>query len=240
MRKLFTLIGALLLWQTVAVAQNYLHITSGDSTKIVLMDELDSVTVRDKVYYGGEWEYLTTGTYTYTVLAEGTLEGHQIYVKNMNADGTLRQYQVSDWYFGAPLIIDYDASTHRCRIQPQATGYVHDTHGMIMITDCATYTGDDSYLSVFDEEAGQFQLFVIYYVEAGNFGYDYEYLQLDKQSRAQARNRKAGNAPLTLTDKEPVPFKQAAKSKLNTPVKQTEKRVETKLLKPVSLNPTVK
>ena len=47
-----TLTCALLLWQTVAVAQNYLHITSGDSTKIVRMAELDSVTIRDKSFYG--------------------------------------------------------------------------------------------------------------------------------------------------------------------------------------------
>ena len=240
MRKLFTLIGALLLWQTVAVAQNYLYITSGDSTKIVLMDELDSVTVRDKVYYGGEWEYLTTGTYTYTVLVEGALEGHHVYVKDLNADGTLRQYQVSDWYFGAPLIIDYDASTHRCHVQPQATGYVHDTYGMIMIADCATYTGDESYLSAFDEETGLFQLFVVYYVDAGNFGHNYEYLQLDKQSRVQARNHKQGNTLLKLVDKKPTPFKQITNDKLLTPTKQVKMHETALQLKPVSQDPTIK
>ena len=45
MKKLFTLIGALLLWQAMAVAQNYLHISSGESTEVVPMAELDSVTV---------------------------------------------------------------------------------------------------------------------------------------------------------------------------------------------------
>jgi hypothetical protein len=47
MKKLFTLIGALLLWQSVAVAQNELHIWTGDTTKIVRLAVLDSVTVRD-------------------------------------------------------------------------------------------------------------------------------------------------------------------------------------------------
>lgn len=51
MKKFLSLIGALLLWQTMAVAQNYLHIWSGDSTKIVRMAELDSVTVRDASFY---------------------------------------------------------------------------------------------------------------------------------------------------------------------------------------------
>lgn len=51
MKKFLSLIGALLLWQTMAVAQNYLHIWSGDSTKIVRMADLDSVTVRDASFY---------------------------------------------------------------------------------------------------------------------------------------------------------------------------------------------
>ena len=51
MKKLFTLIGALLLWQSVAVAQNELHIWTGDTTKIVRLAVLDSVTVRDAEFY---------------------------------------------------------------------------------------------------------------------------------------------------------------------------------------------
>lgn len=51
MKKVFTLLGALLLWQSVAVAQNYLHIWTGDSTKVVPVAELDSVTFRDRNFY---------------------------------------------------------------------------------------------------------------------------------------------------------------------------------------------
>lgn len=51
MKKLLTLMGALLLWQSVAVAQNYLYISLDDSTKMVRMAELDSVTVRDVEFY---------------------------------------------------------------------------------------------------------------------------------------------------------------------------------------------
>lgn len=51
MRKIFTLMGALLLWHTVAVAQNYLHIFTGDTTQIVRLAELDSVTIRDANFY---------------------------------------------------------------------------------------------------------------------------------------------------------------------------------------------
>lgn len=95
MRKLFTLIGALLLWHTVAVAQNYLHIWTGDTTKIVRMAQLDSVTVRDAEFYkidlsnvdglrftGNVADYWNS-TYTFDVtLAQG--EGTIVYIQNLD------------------------------------------------------------------------------------------------------------------------------------------------------------
>ena len=51
MKKLFTLLSALLLWQTMAVAQNYLHITQGDAVVAVPIAQLDSVTMRDANFY---------------------------------------------------------------------------------------------------------------------------------------------------------------------------------------------
>lgn len=68
MKKLFTLISALLLWQATVVAQNYLHITSGDSTKMVRMSDLDSVTVRPKDFYRMSIHTLNGTRYTNTVV----------------------------------------------------------------------------------------------------------------------------------------------------------------------------
>lgn len=95
MRKLFTLIGALLLWHTAAVAQNYLHIWTGDTTKIVRMAQLDSVTVRDAEFYkidlsnvdglrftGNVADYWNSA-YTFDVtLAQG--EGTIVYIQNLD------------------------------------------------------------------------------------------------------------------------------------------------------------
>lgn len=98
MKKLFTLMSALLLWQTMAVAQNYLHISSGDSVKKVQFAELDSVTVRNAdfyklsftteglngLYYTGEvpdaWE---NNRYTFNImLAMG--DGNTIFIHNLD------------------------------------------------------------------------------------------------------------------------------------------------------------
>ena len=93
MKKLFTLIGALLLWQSVAVAQNELHIWTGDTTKIVRLAELDSVTVRDAEFYKIDLNNVNglrfTGrvsdywgsVYSFNVtLAQG--EGTTVYIQN--------------------------------------------------------------------------------------------------------------------------------------------------------------
>lgn len=96
MKKLFTLMGALLLWQSVAVAQNYLHIWMGDSTKIVPMAQLDSVTVRDVEFYkldlskvdglrfgGNVVDYWESAVYTFDVtLIQG--EGATVYIRNLD------------------------------------------------------------------------------------------------------------------------------------------------------------
>ena len=51
MKKLITFMSALLLWQTMAMAQNYLRISQGDSIVSIPFRELDSVTVRDFNFY---------------------------------------------------------------------------------------------------------------------------------------------------------------------------------------------
>lgn len=211
MKKLFTLIGALLLWQAMAVAQNYLHISSGESTEVVPMAELDSVTVRDANFYRGAWRYLGTGAYTYTQFVSGIDEGCPIYTRNVNEEGTHKQYQVRDWYLGNPLVIDYDEATDSCWVEPQFTGYVHANYGNVWVAETSLYAashGQDfnEEHSSFDPATGLFQLHLIYYVDAGYFGYGYETLQLDGATRAPSRNRevqpvKLEAKPLVITSK---------------------------------------
>lgn len=95
MKKLFTLIGVLLLWQSVAVAQNYLHIWTGDSTKIVPVAALDSVTFRDAKFYDADFSNVDGLRFSGNVtdywgdkhsfdvtLAQG--EGTTVYIRNLD------------------------------------------------------------------------------------------------------------------------------------------------------------
>lgn len=240
MKKLFTLIGALLLWQTMAVAQNFLHIIVDDSTKMMVPTaELDSVTVRDWDFYGYDWEYLCTGKYTYNMFLTGELDDHSIYRKRLNKEGTLWQYQVADWYYGNPLVIDYDATTGRCYVQPQLTGYFHEEYGDVWIADGNYYkqyiaqdtTEVGTQFSVYNESLKQFELYVVYYVQAGRWGYGYEYLQLNEEGSNPTRARmKKGTEP-EIKSMELVPFEAARKVEQQAPA-MVEMKVNMKQYEP--------
>ena len=233
MKKFFTLLGAFLLWQSVAVAQNYLHIWAGDSTKKVRIAELDSVTVRDKMFYGYDWEYVAMGTYEFTRLF-GNIATMPVYKQQLENSGTLWKFKLESWlYENYPLVIDYNASTGRCHVQPQPTGYVHDTYGMIMVADGSTYTGnEDDYVSTYNVETGTFELFMVYYVNEGTFGYGYEYLQLDMQEGAATRAQELRSASPNIQGKRPVQTLRRSESLQTSPIQRqvptTRRTADTK------------
>lgn len=238
MKRLFTLISALLLCQFMVVAQNFLHVYSGDTRLAeVPTAELDSVTVRDTEFYNEGWVYVGKGTYEFTKVFAGT-SSSTVY-KRQVSEGKW-QYKFENWLVqDFDLIIDYDASTGRCHVQPQATGYNHDSYGMIMAADGATYTGEEeNYPSYFVENNNTFEIFMVYYVDAGNFGYGYEYLLLEKTSAAPARERKLDiTVEMNTLHKKPVQsIRRAAPRRFATQpaTLQQEGQVSNKQLQPMS------
>ena len=206
MNKFFTLLGALLLWHTMAVAQNVLRITSDDTTRVVRLADLDSVTIRAKYFYE---EPVGVGTYEFSVITTGT---RTTSVLKSRVGNGLWQYKLDDWlYVGKSFTIDYNTSTGRCYVQPQPSGYTYGQYGMVMVCDGATYTGDESYVSTFDEETGVFKLYMVYYVDAGTLGHGYEYLRLGEQNAAPAlRNSKLQSPDLKITGTSLVPVMENA------------------------------
>lgn len=175
MKKLFTLMGALLLWQTVAMAQNFLHIWTGDSTKIVPMAQLDSVTVRDVEFYSPK--YLCEGTYSDSFFT-GTPQTVSVYVFG-------DQYIAKGALYGNDLTIGCDPLTGACTVKEQYSGYNHPDYGVIRAH------GQGSY----DASAQLFTLKLEYIVNAGSFGTYTETLQLEGGTRAPAYIHKGGAKP---------------------------------------------
>ena len=237
MRKIITFCSALFLWQTMAVAQNYLRLFNGDTVTDYPIASLDSITFRDKNFYGGEWEYMGEGTYTFSLIFDDTAIA-PVYKCRLTPNDKLWQFKMTDWMFpGYDLVIDYDASTQRCHVKPQATGYYHNTYGMIMVADVATYTGnEEAYISTYNEESGLFELCVVYYVDAGIFGYGYEALQINKQNSAPTRTRALGNIKFEAEDIKPThSLRKATIQPINTTATE-RKNTSHNPLQPVIIN----
>ena len=170
MKKILILLGAFLLWQSVAVAQNVLHIWTGDSTKVVRMAELDSVTVRDAEFYklaftpeglngmrytGEVVEALGKGTFTFNVsLVKG--EGNTLYIYNLDPYFAQYGYVASNGYniLRGELVPSEDGQSAALVCEAgQAMGYsdavfisIYDTTGPIIFTITeTTITCDTGY-----------------------------------------------------------------------------------------------
>ena len=126
-----------------------------------------------------EWEFVNTGTYTYTLLLNGEDSERPVYTRRSLVDDAQQQFKVENVLNGVDLIIDYDRTTGLCHVGEGYTGYDHED-GSIYVSDVNTYTGTNDYPSYYNEEAGLFELYLIYYIpELGYFDYGWEYLQLD-------------------------------------------------------------
>lgn len=199
MKKFFTLLGVLLLWQTMAMAQDYVKVLRGDSCLAdIPLAQLDSITLRPKKFY--DWQYVGTGTYEFTHVFN-TTRTCNVYCKQFPDD--IVKVRVENWLIdGYHLIITLNSETGRCVVEPQPCGYEHNTYGMIYVTDGGTYTGKhDTYVSSYDEESETFNLFMVYYVDAGTFGYGNEMMTMnfdDEENEARQASRVKVKLPVNM------------------------------------------
>lgn len=127
-------------------------------------------------------ETMSTCTYTYVNYWGGDDPGLPIAYRQYLLDPTVAQFKVGNWGAGSDLIIEYNTATHNCQVLPQ---YVTDnaTYGAVTVADVAHWQGNDAYYDsypcFYNPETGQFVLTCAYYVSAGSYGYDPEYIQVD-------------------------------------------------------------
>lgn len=168
MKKLFTLLGALLLGQAMAVAQNYLHISQGDSAIAVPIAQLDSVTVRDAEYYTPV--YYCDASFYDPFFNESWLDV-AVYSNGYT-------YIVKEALVGKDLTFTYDLYSGVCTVSEQETGYEHPSYGIIRVRGNGYYNNNDNSF-IFNLE---------YIVDAGSFGTYSAILQLPIPT-APARDR---------------------------------------------------
>jgi len=136
------------------------------------------------------WNSTGTATYTYGNLWSGDDPGLPFkYRKSMTNENRL-QFKLSNWGYGVDIILDYDKSTGIVSCANQFTGYTHSSYGDVYVMDLVAYcdvkgwaveAGDYGY---FDEKQGIITIPLAYYVSAGTFGYDPEFVYIDGYVRA--------------------------------------------------------
>lgn len=131
------------------------------------------------------WNSAGTATFLYVNFWEGE-DPELPFVYRRNEILTNRyQFKISNWGYGVDLVLDYDSETGIVSCPPQFTGYTHPSYGDVYVTDLANYDAmmgwavEDGDYGTFDAEQGIFTLPLAYYVSAGTFGYDPEYLYID-------------------------------------------------------------
>lgn len=146
-----------------------------------------------KVSRAGDWTEWTkwnstgTATFIYSAWMSGDDPGLPFTYRTSLNNKDKYQFKLEKWFYGVEVIFDYDASTGYVTCAPQFTGYTHSTYGDVYVSDIGTYKGDAATpadYGKFDEEQGIFTIPLIYYVDAGYFGYGPEQLLIDGYVRA--------------------------------------------------------
>ena len=123
----------------------------------------------------------STCTYTYTNIWSGTDSGLPIEYRQSYADKSAGQFKIRNWGYGTELIIEYDSQTGACQLLPQYVGEISN-YGSLYIADVPHYSSNYTYEQfpcTYDRSTGKFVLTTIWYVSAGIFGYNPEYVQVD-------------------------------------------------------------
>lgn len=144
----------------------------------------------ESIFYGLAWNDVEAGTYNFGVLGSKGLQPVRTILQVCDSDETL--YRFKDIYGpGKSLKIqalpDYKSKDEYgafviCRVPNQNTGLTYGSYGEISVRDIGYWQGDAAYVTdygyhsglYFDGDVNYAFIMVLYYVAAGNLGYDYD------------------------------------------------------------------
>lgn len=180
--------------------QSYTYVLTLSDAAIATADTITNVkqnkTFTIKVTRAGDWTDWAnwnskgTATFTYVNFWGGDDPGLPFKYCQSITNENQYKFKLSNWGYGVDLILDYDKTTGIVSCAPQFTGYTHATYGDVYVADLVAYcemrgwgVDPDDY-GKFDEEQGIITIPLAYYVDAGSFGYDPEFVYIDGYVRA--------------------------------------------------------
>ncbi|MBR4921499.1 MAG: hypothetical protein IKZ62_09335 [Prevotella sp.] len=181
--------------------KSYTYTLSLSDAAIATADTITKVT-QNKVYTikvkregdwtaWEEWNEKGTAVYKYSGIIS-VLSGDQPNLKftyrHNVLNENLMQFKLEAWGKNVELILNYDKSTGVVSCAPQFTGVVSSDYGDVYISDIPSYfppedvTPED--YGSFDEEQGIIKIPIVYFVDAGYFGWGSEYVYIDGYERS--------------------------------------------------------
>ena len=141
-----------------------------------------------------EWHaYNDDGTadYYYVNLWGGVDEGCKFSVRDNIIEKNLHQFKIDNVMYGIDLVLDYDDKTGIVSFyRSEWTGYTHSSYGNVYIADYNYYWTEvrgqspTPVYGSFDEKLAIISIPLVYYVDAGYFGQDFEYIYINGVRRA--------------------------------------------------------
>ena len=129
-------------------------------------------------------EQIGVGTYTHKNFFEGEQSGLTLY-KEFGEN----TYVIENWGdYGVDFTFTWDGGS-TVKVPNQYTGYTHSTHGDVYVMGVDDYASKEIAPSYYDAATKTFYFGVIYYVDAGYFGYGYETFTLTEQQAAPSARR---------------------------------------------------
>jgi len=112
-----------------------------------------------------------------------------------------KEYGIADWYFGVTFTFYWNKADNTCTVPAQPTGYTHKTYGPIYVSDLNAYYSVEDHPSYYNPETQTFTFILIYYVDAGHFGYGAETFQVefDQNGTATRITPKSRSLPQSRT-----------------------------------------
>lgn len=142
----------------------------------------------------GEWPFgsAPTATYTYYAYAEAEQEGVKVAVRQNTKNPGVFQILLQNWGAGVytengvqallNAVWDEEEQVYRIAWDPMLIGYTHSSYGPMAcatVPEYATSQTWENWPSSYDPATGKFTLYMVYFVSAGNFTPDVEYMQMD-------------------------------------------------------------
>lgn len=109
----------------------------------------------------------------------------------LQCDQDPTMFKIEHWGFDVDFIFTMDENG-TLTVAEQATGYEHQSYGMVYVSDIVTYTGGTSYGTSYYEN-GVFNFNLVYYVPEGTFAYGVETFTLTGAASAKAQTAMAAS-----------------------------------------------